>query len=126
MGTAWGAGAVLGLLVKPEAIDADATSGILMPSYLPYTEQDDGSTSVIHTGDLITIRLYENPAAGFVWKISPSGGLRVIGESFVSADPSGRVTDAGGWRHITLRPETPGAESLNAVYKRSWEPETGS
>jgi inhibitor of cysteine peptidase len=126
MGSAWGAGAVLGLLAKPKIVDSDATPDTVLPAFLPYTERDDGSTSVIRAGEPVSIRLYENPAAGYRWSVTPSSGFSVIGDHFISADPAGGVTDAGGWRHITIVPESPGTGSVTAVYKRPWEPETGS
>jgi len=76
-------------------------------------------------GDLITIRLYENPASGYPWNFNTSYRLKVINEYFISADSSDSVTNAGGWRHITFLPEMPGNESLTATYKRPWEPKTG-
>ncbi|WP_424027500.1 protease inhibitor I42 family protein [Methanoregula sp.] len=126
MGSAWGAGAVLGLLAKPKVMDTNATPDDALPAFLPYTERDDGSSSVIRAGEPVTIRLYENPAAGYRWTVTPSSGFRVIGDYFISADPAGSVTDAGGWRHITMIPELPGTGSVTAVYKRPWEPDTGS
>jgi predicted secreted protein len=96
------------------------------PSYLIYSEWDNGTTTLVHPRDIIVIRLPENPTTGYRWDITRSNGLRILDDSYVYPDPSGKMTGAGGWRRVTLMPEAPGTESFSAVHKRSWEDETGN
>jgi inhibitor of cysteine peptidase len=96
------------------------------PKYLVFNEWDEGTTAVIHPHDIITIRLPENPTTGYQWDIAKSEGLRVIDDSYVYPDPSGRMTGEGGWRRFTLMPDAAGSESFSAVYKRSWDEDGGN
>jgi inhibitor of cysteine peptidase len=96
------------------------------PRYLVYTEWDNGTTSLIHPRDIITIRLPENPTTGYQWEITRSDGLRLLDDSYIYPDPSGRMTGTSGWRRMTLTPEGSGRESFTAVHKRSWESESGN
>lgn len=110
-------------MFAPENIAEPATP---TPKYLLYLERDNGTTSLIHPQDVITIRLPENPTTGYLWEITRSDGLRLLDDSYIYPDPSGRMTGTGGWRRLTLIPEAPGIESFSAVHKRSWEPESGN
>jgi inhibitor of cysteine peptidase len=96
------------------------------PRYLIYSEWDNDTSSLVHHGDIIVIRLPENPTTGYRWDITTSDGLRILDDSYIYPDPSGRMTGAGGWRRVTLMPEALGTESFSAVHKRSWEDETGN
>ena len=48
-----------------------------------------------------------------------------LDDTYIYSDPSGRMTGEGGVRFLTLEPETTGTEHISAVYKRSWEEDTG-
>lgn len=99
-------------------------SATAAPKYLVYSEWDNGTTSLIHSQDIITIRLPENPTTGYQWEITMSDGLRLLDDTYIYPDPSGRMTGTGGWRRLTLIPGASGMESFTAVHKRSWESES--
>jgi|GEM_PF-6349948 len=96
------------------------------PRYLVYSEWDNDTTSMVHPLDIITIRLPENPTTGYLWEITKSDGLRILDDSYISSDPSGKMTGEGGWRRVTLMSEASGTETFSAVHKRSWESENGN
>jgi predicted secreted protein len=127
-----GIGIAIGITSTCKAILTPGDHGILAepsnsaPRYLVYSEWDNGATSLIHPRDIITIRLPENPTTGYQWEITRSDGLRLLDDSYIYPDPSGRMNGAGGWRRMTLVPETTGKESFSAVHKRSWESESGN
>jgi predicted secreted protein len=91
------------------------------PSYLAYTQLDNGTTARIHSRDIITVRLPENPTTGYRWNITTGPGLTTLDDTYIYSDPSGRMTGAGGVRFLTLEPKMTGTQHLTAVNKRSWE-----
>jgi inhibitor of cysteine peptidase len=126
MGTAIGITSICKAMLTQGDQTTLAESETAAPRYLVYSEWDNGTTSLIHPWDIITIRLPENPTTGYQWEITRSDGLRLLDDSYIYPDPSGRMTGAGGWRRMTLVPETSGKESFSAVHRRSWESESGN
>lgn len=94
------------------------------PRYLAYSQLDNGTTARIHSRDIITLRLPENPTTGYRWNITTDPDLLTLDDTYIYPEPSGRMTGEGGVRFLTLEPKTTGTEHLSAVYKRSWEADT--
>jgi inhibitor of cysteine peptidase len=121
LGTAWGISAV-----SKEYL-AGGTPGLIQtpvpssPKYLVFTELDNGTTARIHTRDIITVRLSENPTTGYRWNITTGPGLMTLDDTYIYTNPEGRMTGAGGVRFLTLEARMTGSEQISGIYKRSWE-----
>jgi inhibitor of cysteine peptidase len=95
------------------------------PAYHAYSLLDNGTTVHIHSRDIITVRLPENPTTGYRWNITTGPGLLTLDDTYIYADPSAGMTGEGGVRFLTMEPETTGTEYISAVYKRPWEDDSG-
>jgi inhibitor of cysteine peptidase len=125
LGIAWGVTAVSKEYLAGRASGNPQVPESASPMYVAYTQLDNGTTVRVHTRDIITLRLPENPATGYRWNVTTDPGLRSLDDTYIYSDPSGKMTGAGGVRFLTLEPETTGTEHISAVYKRSWEEDTG-
>lgn len=87
-------------------------------------DSDQGQTFEAHVGDLISIRLAENPTTGYRWEISGVGNQLVEfqGSDYVVAP--GTSIGAGGTRTLYLRAKSSGTGQIQLRKRRSWEPET--
>ena len=81
--------------------------------------QSGGRTSAT-VGDLVVLRLSENPTTGYRWEVRTSGGLTQVGDDFVAAS---NAPGAGGERHLRFLVQTPGLSHIDASLRRSWETE---
>jgi inhibitor of cysteine peptidase len=88
-------------------------------------EQQNGATTTLNLSRTITIRLKENPSAGYVWDLTVTPGLQVTNDTFYPSDTSGSLVGAGGTRVWTLMTMQPGEQNVKAIYKHPWEPVTG-
>jgi len=127
----WCLGIAWGITTVSKEYLAGGTSGNMQvsesasPMYVAYSQLDNGTTARVHTRDVITLRLPENPTTGYRWNVTTDHGLRTLDDTYIYSDPSGKMTGVGGVRFLTLEPETTGTERISAVYKRSWEEDTG-
>jgi inhibitor of cysteine peptidase len=87
-----------------------------------FTESDNGKTITVTKGQVVKVRLDENPTTGYRWEPSVSSGVQVTDDTYV-ASTSGRM-GAGGVHTWTLQVTGTGNQHFDADYKRSWE--TGS
>ena len=125
LGIAWGVTAVSKEYLAGEVSGNPQVPESASPIYVAYSQLDNGTTARVHTRDIITVRLPENPATGYRWNVTADPGLSTLDDTYIYSDPSGKMTSAGGVRFLTLEPETTGTEHISAVYKRSWEEDTG-
>lgn len=88
-------------------------------------EQQNGATTSLDLSRTITLRLKENPSAGYVWDLTVTPGLRVTNDTFYPSDTSGSLVGAGGTRVWTITTLHPGEQKVKAIYKHPWEPVTG-
>jgi inhibitor of cysteine peptidase len=117
----------IGTLMGPDHRHALLAPEQPAPQLRVYNDWDNGTLSTISPGDIVAIRLPENPTTGYQWDISGTSGIRIVEDSYIYPDPSSKMTGQGGWRHITVTPDsTSGKGSFAAVCKRWWEPETGA
>jgi inhibitor of cysteine peptidase len=86
------------------------------------SEQDAGRTVGMHVGDVVTIRLQENPTTGYRWAVEATGGLEQVGDRFV---PGGAI-GAAGIRSFEFRPPHAGAYELRMKHWRTWEGESST
>ena len=86
-----------------------------------YTEADSGTTVQANVGDVLTLRLAENPSTGYVWALKLSAGLEQKTDSFIQPSASPGLVGAPGQREWTIAATTAGTQTIEAVYKRPWE-----
>jgi inhibitor of cysteine peptidase len=90
------------------------------PRYHVYTEADTGKTVEEPLGETFGIRLQENPATGYSWNLSLTGGLTLSGDEFLPPSTGGQVVGGGGTRSFTLVAAGTGDQEVRAEYRRSW------
>jgi inhibitor of cysteine peptidase len=125
LGIAWGVTAVSKEYLAGRASGNPQVPESASPMYVAYSPLDNGTTARVHTRDIITVRLPENPTTGYRWNVTTDPGLLTLDDTYIYSDPSGKMTGAGGVRFLTLEPETTGTIHISAVYRRSWEEDTG-
>lgn len=86
-----------------------------------YTEADNGATVQATVGDVITIRLSENPSTGYAWTFELSDGIERRTDTYVAGEQSPAVVGAPGTRELTLDVTEAGTQSVKGAYLRSWE-----
>ncbi|MDY9927691.1 protease inhibitor I42 family protein [Methanosarcina sp.] len=99
------------------------------------TEANNGTTISLEKGETFYLRLQENPSTGYSWELNLSHGLNTTGNT---TDTSGTyyppeskegeqpLVGAGGVHLWEIRADSEGSQQVNAIYKRSWENETGT
>ena len=83
----------------------------------------DGTSMELKTGETFHIKLNENPTTGFSWQMNTTDGLAVISDEYVAPDTE--LVGAGGVHEWEIQAVAAGTQHITAVYKRSWEDETG-
>jgi predicted secreted protein len=88
------------------------------------TEVDRGKTFEILLGNLIVIRLPENPTSGFIWKVAEINNqiLSVQDSSYSISSSSG--IGGGGAKTFVLATLTEGFTKVVLKLARDWEPQT--
>lgn len=85
-----------------------------------YTENDNGKTITATKGQVVKVKLSENPTTGYRWEPSVSSGIEVTDDTYTRSTPW--AIGSGGTRTWTLKFTGTGGLYFNADYKRSWEP----
>ena len=73
----------------------------------------------VNLGDVITLRLNENPTTGYRWFQETSSGLEIVDDN---NEPGGAV-GAGGVRVLRFRVKRGGSHELRMKNWREWEGE---
>ncbi len=89
-----------------------------------FTEDDNGSSVELTTGDTFRIKLNENPSTGYQWTLNTTGGLEVISDNYLPPDSD--LVGAGGIHEWDIKATASGTQQVTGVYSRSWENLTGS
>lgn len=89
-------------------------------------EQQNGGTTSMNISRTVTLRLRENPSTGYTWNLNATPGLQVTGDRYYPSDSSGSLVGSGGTREWTITTVRSGAQKIQAIYKRSWEPLAGN
>jgi predicted secreted protein len=84
-----------------------------------FTETDNGMSIALTRGQVVKVRLNENPTTGYRWEPSVSSGIQISDDTYTPSTP-GRM-GSGGVRTWTLIISGTGEQHFTADYKRSWE-----
>ena len=77
-------------------------------------------------GEITGVTLKENPTTGYGWNITVSPGLVIETDEYVADPHAPGIAGSGGVHHWVVRATETGNQTFEGVYRRSWEPVTGS
>ena len=83
---------------------------------LTFTKADNGSTAPAKLGDLIDLRLEENPTTGYQWQMQASAGLTPISSEFEGPTESPAPIGAGGVHVWSYQVQQAGTQTLEGKY----------
>lgn len=109
----------IALIVLP----AVAATGLVQQMY---TESDNGKTISVSVGEPFMVRLAENPSTGYSWNLTFDDGLKLDNDQYVAREVPANIVGSGGNHEWTFTPEKQGMYVISGIYKRPWEPTTGS
>lgn len=89
-----------------------------------FTEDNNGSTVELATGDTFRIKLNENPTTGYQWALETTDGLEIMSDNFLP--PATGLVGAGGIHEWDIKATASGTQQVTGVYSRSWENLTDS
>jgi len=87
--------------------------------------EDSGRSIELAVGDLVELRLFENPTTGYVWSVTRDGSpvLDLLDTTFASQS-SPRQLGAGGTRCWRFRASAPGTAAMEMEYSRPGDPQS--
>jgi len=86
-----------------------------------YTDQDDGASVSLRSGETLEICLSENPTAGYRWQ-ADDWDRSVLDMRRDEFHPPGTSEHGAGGEHLwEFAARAPGKTSLRLAYSRSWE-----
>lgn len=100
--------------------------GEINMSEITILQTDQNKTFETHPGDLILIRLPENPATGYQWEIKAVDDQVVEFQDSDFAMAPGTGIGGDGMRTFAVRAQEPGTARIRLQLKREWEPEDAS
>ncbi|HTY90276.1 MAG TPA: protease inhibitor I42 family protein [Methanocella sp.] len=112
------------LLVLPLILMVSVALALPALAQGTYTASDSGKTIYVNSGDAFTVKLDENPSTGYSWNLTVGDGLKVINDDYVSASTG--LIGSGGYHIWTIQATKAGTYKVQGIYKRPWEPLTGS
>jgi inhibitor of cysteine peptidase len=89
-------------------------------------ESQNTTTVYMNTSRIITVKLSENPTTGYQWNLTTTPGLRILNDTYIPSDSSGKLVGSGGTRTWDITTDVTGEQKIHAVYKRSWEQTAGN
>ena len=81
-------------------------------------EQQSGNRIDVRSGDVVTVRLKENPTTGYRWAIEQAGGLQLEDDRNANVGPA---PGASGMRELNFRAGAPGDHVLRLKQWRDWQ-----
>ncbi|AKB58933.1 protease inhibitor I42 family protein [Methanosarcina barkeri] len=90
------------------------------------TEADNGKTISLKKGENFTVSLREDPSAGYLWKLNLSSGLRILDDEYIEGLNPENLTGVPGTHLWIIEATAPGSQTVNGIYKRTWENITGT
>lgn len=92
------------------------------PSNIVFGAGDNGKTVTVNDGSTFSINLDENPSTGYSWNVSSTSGLTITNDKYTQGASR---PGASGTHEWTIKAAGKG-QQFTAIYKRPWEPATGS
>jgi inhibitor of cysteine peptidase len=89
-------------------------------STITLTKTDKGKTITAHTGDVVMIRLPENPTTGYRWAIDQADETALAAQDATFAAVPGGATGSGGTRTFAFAVKRSGTVHLQLKLLRSW------
>jgi inhibitor of cysteine peptidase len=83
-------------------------------------ERHSGSRVEVRPGEMVTVRLKENPTTGYRWAVEQAGGLRLESDHHAGAGPA---PGAAGVRELGFRASERGEHVLRLKQWRDWQGE---
>jgi len=83
-------------------------------------EHFDRSTVRVHLGDVVELRLAENPTTGFRWRMTKDG-RPVCDVKDEAYQRLGTAPGAGGVHRWTFDATQTGRSTVELLYRRAWE-----
>jgi inhibitor of cysteine peptidase len=86
-----------------------------------YSDQDEGASVSLRSGETFEIRLSENPTTGYRWQLA-DWDRTVLDIRRDEFRPPGTAERGVGGKHVwEIAARAPGRTSLRLGYSRSWE-----
>jgi inhibitor of cysteine peptidase len=82
-------------------------------------DSQDGTTLSLRIGDVVVLRLAENPTTGYRWEITTAEGFELEADDFTHTPAS--TPGSGGERALRFKATAPGLARIETVLRRSWE-----
>jgi len=97
----------------------------LSPNEVHVDEDDDGGQVTLEQGQILVVTLESNPSTGYSWAVVENQDSILVqqGESeFVQPEQSDPpMVGVGGWEVFRFKDVSTGQETLELIYRRSWE-----
>lgn len=106
----------------------EESSNSMPPRQQVVTEADNGKSISLENEETFYLRLQENPTTGYSWELNLSQGLSLVSDEYYppeSEKGEKPLVGAGGVHLWKIKADSEGNQEVTAVYKRSWENETG-
>ena len=110
---------------EPDTISCSTGTAIPV-SHLVVNESQNTATVYMNKGNLITVKLAENPTTGFQWNLTTTPGLRIVKDHYVPTNSSTTLVGSGGTHVWDISTEMIGEQKIMATYKRPWELVSGN
>jgi len=86
------------------------------------TEQNNGKTVEVETGQKVVVRLASNPTTGYQWSVQGDRApLAIVKSDYSPSSPNRQMPGAGGVQTIRFVAKSAGKVELRLEYRRSWE-----
>lgn len=92
-------------------------------SEIVIVQTDQGKIFEASQGDLILIRLAENPSTGYRWGVDVVDNQTVVLQTSDYLATEELRAGSGGTRTFTFKAQSPGTVSIRLTLKRKWESE---
>lgn len=107
----------------------EETPNSMPPRQQVITEADNGTGITFENEETFYLRLQENPTTGYSWELNLSEGLSLVSDKYYPPEPGEgerTIVGAGGVHIWEIKADSEGTQQVTAVYRRSWENETGT
>jgi inhibitor of cysteine peptidase len=102
--------------------EKEPAKGLIMPEIV-IIKENAGKTFKAIQGDLIHIRLNENPSTGYQWKIDLSDQQVILLEKSEFSPGAQKTIGSGGTRTFQLKAKSSGFVKIFLKLKKEWEPD---